>query len=88
VQSRLRSVARARRPMRSAPDTYDARVRMRRSVLLGLVAIGALVVLAGIAGIYAVGGRDALGYAVAAVWIVVIVWAVYQWRKRDPNRHR
>jgi hypothetical protein len=68
------------------PDTYDARVRMRRSVLLGLVAIGAFVVLAGVAGIYAVGGRDALGYAVAVGWIVVIVLAVYEWRKKDPNR--
>jgi hypothetical protein len=47
---------------------------------------GALVVLAGVAGIYAVGGRDALGYAVAVGWIVVIGLAVYQWRKKDPNR--
>ena len=24
----------------------------------------------------------------AVVWIVVIVWALYQWRKKDPNRPR
>jgi hypothetical protein len=59
---------------------------VRRSVVLALLAVAVLVVLAAVAEIYQIGGRGALGYVVAVVWLFVIGWAVYQRRSKDPNK--